>query len=73
MHDSHDRDGQVFRIDHYEFHPRFYNFTQYDDYDMCLVKLRGTISFNFAIKPVCFNLPGDSYIGLKATVAGKIN
>jgi Trypsin len=70
MHSRVERNGEHFRTIYYENHPKFMNTTHYDDYDMALATVDRSMSFNRNIKPICFPDVSDSFVGIKATVAG---
>lgn len=70
MHDQRYKDGRHYTVEDYAMHPKFKNFTIYDDFDMTMVKTKEKIVFNYAVAPICFNRPKDQYIGLRAIVAG---
>ncbi|KAG5669860.1 hypothetical protein PVAND_000151 [Polypedilum vanderplanki] len=70
MHNQVLQDGDRYYIDHYSLHPKFHNFSVYDEYDMALVTVRGIIRFNRNIRPICLTLPNTDYTGKQMTVAG---
>lgn len=70
MHDQRYKDGIFYAIEDFAMHPLFNNFTIYDDYDLTILRTKERIIFNFAISPICFNLPRDRYVGQQAIVAG---
>jgi hypothetical protein len=73
MHDQRVQDGYKFDIEHYELHPKFINYTIYDDYDMALVTVKGRFKFNYFVKPICLTAAGSNYIGKSVIVAGTEN
>lgn len=70
MHDSVLKDGVRYDVEHYEIHPKFVNFSVYDDYDLAMVTLQGRIQFNRNIKPICLITLYDDYTGLLVRVSG---
>lgn len=72
MHDQIKQDGMRYNVEHYELHPRFLNYSVYDDYDMAMVTLVGRIQFNQNVHPICLTTVNDDYTGRIVTVSGKL-
>lgn len=70
MHDQRIKDGVVYGVEHIMLHPKFTNYSVYDDYDIALVTVQGRIKFTRNIRPICLTTPHNNYIGMKLTVAG---
>lgn len=70
MHDQRIKDGITYGMEHYMLHPKFFNYTIYDDYDMAIVTVKGRIKFNQHISPICLTQPQLTYVGKSATVSG---
>ncbi|CRL05272.1 CLUMA_CG018141, isoform A [Clunio marinus] len=70
MYDRSRQDGRKYHVAHYQFHPKFINYTVYDDYDMSIVRLGERIIFDFTMRPICLPQPDDAFTGLWAVVAG---
>lgn len=71
MHSQVHQDGDKYMIEHYEMHPKFRNYSIYDEYDMALVTVKGKIRFSRNVKPICLTLPNIDYTGAKPIVAGE--
>jgi hypothetical protein len=66
MHDSQLQDGIPYKIADYQLHPKFTNYSIYDDYDMAIVAVDRSIVFSENIKPVCLPSPSDDFTGQMA-------
>lgn len=71
MHDQIEQDGTRYNVEHYVLHPKFFNFTVYDDYDMAMVTLQGKIKFTRNVRPICLTAIGDDYTGKSVIVSGR--
>lgn len=72
MHDQILQDGSRYYVQHYVLHPKFRNYSAYDDYDMAMVTVLGRIQFSQVAHPICISKPGENFVGEMVTVSGKM-
>lgn len=72
MHNQQLKDGSPYRVEHYELHPNFKNYSAYDDYDMAIVTVQGQIKFNQNVQTICLTLPNTDLTNEMMIVAGVL-